>query len=189
VKDLTPHVLVVGAGAERLAAEHQLRFEPATYFRTEERVRQLSAAQHLAASSSTDVYGTVGAVARDRAGHVAAATSTGGMVNKRPGRVGDTPIIGAGTFAWDHTCAVSGTGHGEPFVRLSVASRVSAYMEMRGMGVAEAAAAVLRDLPGVGGAGGLIAVGADGVVAMPFNTAGMFRGSRRGDEVPEIAIW
>lgn len=194
VRASTPHVLLVGAGAERLAAEHGLRVEPLEYFVTPERVDQLKVAQgHTfslgAGGPRTDVYGTVGAVARDRAGHLAAATSTGGMTNKRPGRVGDTPVIGAGTFAWDRTCAVSGTGHGEPFVRLSVAARVSAYMDIGGLDLAQAAARVIGELPELGGAGGLIAVGADGTVALPFNTGGMFRAAQRGHEPPFVAIW
>jgi beta-aspartyl-peptidase (threonine type) len=103
--------------------------------------------------------------------------------------VGDTPVIGAGTFAWDRTCAVSGTGHGEPFVRLSLAARVSAYMELGGLSLADAAARVIGELPALGGTGGLIAVGSDGTVAAPFCTAGMFRGSRTAGGPPTVAIW
>jgi L-asparaginase / beta-aspartyl-peptidase len=194
VMDSTPHVLMVGAGAEALAAEHGLPRAPLSYFRTDERVAQLHAAQGQpfalgSSASRLDEYGTVGAVARDRMGHLAAATSTGGMTNKRPGRVGDTPIIGAGTFAWDRTCAVSGTGHGEPYIRASLAARVSAYVELGGLSVAAAADRVIAELPELRGAGGLIAVGADGTIAMPFNTAGMFRASRSADGQTVIAIW
>lgn len=136
------------------------------------------------------MYGTVGAVARDRSGHLAAATSTGGMVNKRPGRVGDTPIVGAGTFAWDRTCAVSGTGHGEPFVRLGVAARVSAWMEIGGLPLEEAARRTLfEDLAALRGEGGLIAVDHRGELVLPFNTGGMFRGWSREGGPRGVAIW
>ncbi|MEQ1505306.1 MAG: isoaspartyl peptidase/L-asparaginase, partial [Myxococcota bacterium] len=191
VMDHTPHVLLAGAGADALAIERSLPIEPPSYFRTDERAAQLARAQGFTLDAAgTDVYGTVGAVARDEAGHVAAATSTGGMTNKRPGRVGDSPILGAGTFAWDRTCAISGTGHGEPFVRLGVAARVSAWIELGGLTLAAAADRVIRDeLPGLGGRGGLIAVDASGAIAMPFVTGGMFRGVIADDRAPETAIW
>jgi beta-aspartyl-peptidase (threonine type) len=195
VMDRTPHVMMVGEGADRLAAEHGLPVAGRDWFVTDERLRQLERAKAgpfglEAGGAKKDVYGTVGAVALDRAGHVAAATSTGGMVNKRPGRVGDSPILGAGTWATDAACAVSGTGHGEPFVRLGVGSRVASWMEMAGLSLAEAAERVIhRELPPMGGAGGLIAVDRAGNVVLPFNTAGMFRGVARAGDVVETAIW
>jgi isoaspartyl peptidase/L-asparaginase-like protein (Ntn-hydrolase superfamily) len=196
VAERTPHVLLVGEGAESFAREIGLeRVEP-DWFRTPERVEQLEQARAEERVSldhgggSVDVYGTVGAVACDAKGHVAAATSTGGMVNKRAGRVGDTPILGAGTFAWDHTCAVSGTGHGEPFVKLGAAARVSARMELEGRSLDEAARLVMHaDLPELQGEGGLIAVDARGEVALVFNSAGMFRGFVRDGGPPQVDIW
>ena len=195
VMEHTPHVFLAGEGADALAADVGLeRVDPA-YFVVPERVAQWEKARgsgrfHLDhGGGDRDVYGTVGAVACDRHGHVAAATSTGGMVNKRPGRVGDTPVIGAGTFAWNRTCAVSGTGHGEPFVRLGVAGRVSARMELLGEDVDTAAHAVLVDLQAVEGQGGLIAVDASGRLTMPFNTGGMFRAAVQDGRTPVVAIW
>jgi len=189
VMERTPHVLLIGDGAEGLAAEVGLERVDPSFFRTAERVEQL-ARTRAEQEAKLDVYGTVGAVARDLDGHLAAATSTGGMVNKRPGRVGDTPVIGAGTFAWDRTCAVSGTGHGEPFVRLGVGARVSALMELAGLSLAAAARRVIHDeLPELHGDGGLVAVDTAGEVALAFNSAGMFRGWVRDGGVPHVEIW
>jgi len=123
-----------------------------------------------------DRHGTVGAVALDQNGNLAAATSTGGTTNKRPGRVGDSPVIGAGTYANDATCAVSATGDGEYFIRATVGHDVSALMEYRGMTLKEAAQAVLDKVAKVGGTGGLIAIDRQGNVTLPFNTSGMYRG-------------
>jgi beta-aspartyl-peptidase (threonine type) len=196
VAERTPHVLLVGEGAESFAGEIGLERVDPDWFRTPERVEQLEQARAEERVSldhgggSVDVYGTVGAVACDAHGHVAAATSTGGMVNKRAGRVGDTPILGAGTFAWDHTCAVSGTGHGEPFVKLGAAARVSARMELEGRTLDEAARLVMHaDLPELRGEGGLIAVDARGEVVLVFNSAGMFRGFVRDGGPPQVDIW
>ncbi len=189
VMERTPHVLLIGEGAESLAAEVGLERVDPSFFRTAERVEQLERTR-AQEQAKLDVYGTVGAVARDGAGHVAAATSTGGTVNKRPGRVGDTPVLGAGTFAWDRTCAVSGTGHGEPFVRLGVGARVSALMELEGLSLAEAARRVIhQDLPELEGDGGLVAVDAAGQIALVFNSAGMFRGWLRDGGEPLVEIW
>jgi len=189
VMERTPHVLLIGEGAEILAAEVGLERVDPSFFRTAERVEQLERIRGEQ-QAKLDAYGTVGAVARDEGGHVAAATSTGGTVNKRPGRVGDTPVLGAGTFAWDRTCAVSGTGHGEPFVRLGVGARVSALMELAGLSLAEAARRVIhRDLPEVGGDGGLVAVDSTGEVALELNSAGMFRGWLRDGGEPQVEIW
>ena len=191
----TPHVLLAGPGAQALAQELGEALVDPSALVTAERAAQLERAKargsfHLDhGSDERDVYGTVGAVACDEHGRVAAATSTGGMVNQRPGRVGDTPLIGAGTFAWDRTCAVSGTGHGEPFIRLGLAARVSARVEMLGESLAEAADRTLDDLAALGGQGGLIAVNAQGQVVLPFNTAGMFRAWQTGAEEPAVGIW
>ncbi|MBV6303592.1 isoaspartyl peptidase/L-asparaginase [Candidimonas humi] len=134
--------------------------------------------------------GTVGAVALDARGNLAAATSTGGMTNKQPGRVGDSPLIGAGCYANNHTCAVSTTGTGEMFIRMVAAYDVSAQMEYAGAGLAAAAGSVIHDkLPRIGGQGGLIAVDAAGRVAMPFNTEGMYRGVMRAGQAPSVAIY
>jgi beta-aspartyl-peptidase (threonine type) len=189
VMESTPHVLLVGEGAELLANERGLERVDPSFFVTDERLDQLARIR-AEEKVKLDVYGTVGAVARDASGHLAAATSTGGMVNKRPGRVGDTPILGAGTFAWDRTCAVSGTGHGEPFVRLGAAARVSALMELAGLALAEAVRRVIQvELPVLEGEGGLVAVDAAGDVALEFNSAGMFRGWLRDGGEPYVEIW
>ena len=196
VMEQTPHVMLVADGADALAREAELALADRTWFVVPERVEQFEKVAATGAftldhgSEDKDVYGTVGAVACDADGHVAAATSTGGMVNKRRGRLGDTPVIGAGTFAWDRTCAISGTGHGEPFIRLGVGARVSAYRELAGMSLEEAAhRVVFHDLPELDGAGGLIGVDAEGNVALPFNTAGMFRGwQQRGGDV-HVEVW
>ncbi|KGR99916.1 MULTISPECIES: isoaspartyl peptidase/L-asparaginase family protein [Burkholderia] len=135
-------------------------------------------------------HGTVGAVARDLHGHLAAATSTGGITNKQPGRVGDTPIIGAGCYANDATCAVSSTGTGEMFIRLATAYDVSAQIEYRGASLASAAYdVVMNKLPRIAGRGGVIAIDARGNLAMPFNTEGMYRGYARVGEAPVTAIY
>ena len=134
-------------------------------------------------------HGTVGAVARDCRGNLAAATSTGGMTGKLPGRVGDCPIIGAGTFADNATCAVSATGDGEFFIRFGVAHEVAARIRHRGDTLAEAAGAVIAELGRIGGSGGLVAVGRDGALALPFNCSGMYRGFVRADGVIHTAIY
>jgi L-asparaginase / beta-aspartyl-peptidase len=123
-----------------------------------------------------DRHGTVGAVALDRNGNLAAATSTGGTTNKRPGRVGDTPVIGAGTYADNAMCAVSATGDGEYFIRATTARDVSALMECRSMSLKDAAQAALDKVAKLGGTGGLVAIDRQGNVALPFNTSGMYRG-------------
>jgi beta-aspartyl-peptidase (threonine type) len=137
-----------------------------------------------------DVYGTVGAVALDRDGNVACATSTGGMVNKLPGRVGDTPMMGSGFFASNATCAVSATGHGEAIIRSMTSGRVAQRMEFTGAGlVAAARAAIAEDLAAEGGLGGIIAVDVHGNIAMPYNTAGMFRGAVGSTHPLTVSIW
>ena len=193
------HVMLVGAGAERFAREQGIALVDPAYFRTEKRWRALQKAlqEERAAAARKAVlvlpgkayFGTVGALAQDAAGHLAAGTSTGGMTNKRYGRVGDTPIIGAGTWA-DARCAVSGTGWGEYYIRSAAAHEICARVRLAGQPLAQAAEGVIdRDIPKAGGDGGAIALGADGSVAFPFNTPGMFRGWIGADGVPHVAIY
>jgi len=175
VMEKTRHVLLAGDGAERLAEQHGLKLEAADYFRTGR--QQANLARNL-----KNYHGTVGAVALDADGTLAAATSTGGYTGKLPGRIGDSPLIGAGTYADNRACAVSGTGLGEAFIRAAVAHDVAARMRYRGESLASAARAALASVKKLGGDGGLIAVDRRGNVAMPFNSEGMYRGSidRRG---------
>jgi len=191
VMEKSRHVLLVGAGAEEFALEEKFQLVPNLYFRTAERVEQLEAEQRGARVSDLvpSTRGTVGAVARDTAGNLAAATSTGGMTNKRPGRVGDSPIIGAGTYAKNGVCAVSATGHGEYFIRAVAAHHVCAAVEYRGLSLEQAVREVLQVLSGMGGDGGLIAVDRDGVPVMQFSTDGMFRGARDAGGRREIAVY
>ena len=191
VMEKSRHVLLVGAGAEEFALEEKFQLVPNLYFRTAERVEQLEAEQRGARVSDLvpSTRGTVGAVARDTAGNLAAATSTGGMTNKRPGRVGDSPIIGAGTYAKNGVCAVSATGHGEYFIRAVAAHHVCTAVEYRGLSLEQAVREVLQVLSGLGGDGGLIAVDRDGVPVMQFSTDGMFRGARDAGGRREIAVY
>ena len=196
-------VLLIGAGAERFAREQGCEIVAPDWFGTPHRLAQLTAAQASAGAApflDHDVqpaplderskFGTVGAVALDARGHLAAATSTGGMTNKRPGRVGDSPIVGAGCYADDATVAVSCTGVGEAFMRGLAAHDVSALMAYAGLSLAEATRRVVLDkLPPLNGRGGLIAVDAQGRVALPFNTEGMYRGWARVGETPVCAIY
>jgi isoaspartyl peptidase/L-asparaginase-like protein (Ntn-hydrolase superfamily) len=195
VMERSEHVLLVGEGAMRFLRDQGLAMEPADYFITERRRTVLRAELARRAAGGADSrddaakHGTVGAVACDRAGHVAAATSTGGMTAKLPGRVGDSPLIGAGTFADNASCAVSATGHGEFFIRWAAAYDVSARMRYLGQTVGQAAQNVIAGLAQVGGSGGRIAVDAAGNVALPFNSQGMYRGTIGPDGVPRTAIW
>ena len=192
VMEKSRHVLLVGAGAEEFALEEGLALVPNHYFRTAERIEQLESEQRgrrvsdLVPASA----GTVGAVARDADGNLAAATSTGGLTNKRPGRVGDSPIIGAGTYAKNGVCAVSATGHGEYFIRAVAAHHVCAAVEYRNMSLEQAMRELLHEiLPALGGDGGLIAIDARGRVVMDFSTEGMFRGARDSSGKREVAIY
>jgi L-asparaginase / beta-aspartyl-peptidase len=175
VMEASRHVLLAGRGAERFARRQGLRFEVPEYFHTARRLAALK-------KNLQNYHGTVGAVALDAHGNLAAATSTGGYTGKLPGRVGDSPLIGAGTYADNRACAVSGTGLGEAFIRAAVASDVCARMRYAGATLAGAAAAALKAVAALGADGGLIAVDRRGNVAMPFNSAGMFRAciDRRG---------
>jgi beta-aspartyl-peptidase (threonine type) len=191
VMEKSRHVLLVGNGAEEFALEEGLALVPNTYFRTPERQRQLEFEQrgeHLCDLAPTQ--GTVGAVALDQQGNLAAATSTGGMTNKRPGRIGDSPIIGAGTYAKNGVCAVSATGHGEYFIRAVAAHHIACALEFRGLSLAAATQellhVILRDL---GGDGGIIAVDKTGHIVMEFSTEGMFRGACDSTGRREIAIY
>ncbi|HEX5000221.1 MAG TPA: isoaspartyl peptidase/L-asparaginase [Terriglobia bacterium] len=183
IMDHTPHVMLVGTGAEAFAREQGLEMVENHYFDSPERLEQLRRAQE------ENVYGTVGAVALDQHGNLAAATSTGGMTNKRPGRVGDSPIIGSGVWADNATCAVSATGHGEYIMRIVIAHEVSSMMRYGGMKLGRATAAAIRRLAAIGGSGGLIAIDRRGAIAMPFNTAGMYRGSATGDGRISISVF
>jgi len=186
VMEKSKHVMMVGSGAEEFAKRNGIELVDAKYFFTQRRwdeLQKTKAAEKSAAEGGKksvirepDSHGTVGAVALDAQGNLAAATSTGGTTNKLPGRVGDSPIIGAGTYANNATCAVSCTGDGEFFIRAAVAHRISALMELHGMSLAEAAERALSDAQKLGGTGGLVAVDKNGNVALPFNTSGMYRG-------------
>jgi len=188
------HVMLIGAGAEAFAREQGLDFADPAYFHTQHRYDALQEELERRAADAPDMrsdaakHGTVGAVARDGSGHLAAATSTGGMTGKRPGRVGDCPVIGAGTFADDATCAVSATGHGEFFIRYGAAAEIAARLRHAGQTLAQAAEAVVAELGAIGGSGGLIAIDAAGTVALPFNCAGMYRGYVDADGVAHTAI-
>lgn len=198
VMDRSPHVMFVGEGAEAFARQTGIELVDEKYFYTEERWNALECVQKAEAEaratgkefalSDQDRHGTIGAVALDQAGNLAAATSTGGNTNKRPGRLGDTPIIGAGTYANNRTCAMSGTGDGEYFMRLVAGHEISALMEHRGLPLAQAAQTVLDQITELGGAAGLIAIDRNGNVAFPFNTTGMYRGyvDAKGNAVVDI---
>jgi beta-aspartyl-peptidase (threonine type) len=194
VMEGSPHVLLIGAGALEFCRAAGLAFAESDYFFTEARWQALAAtiAQEEAGTADADEarrHGTVGAVARDRDGNLAAATSTGGMTGKLPGRVGDSPIIGAGTFADNATCAVSATGHGEFFIRYAAAHEIAARVGHRNEPLAAAAASVVAELGQVGGSGGLVAIGRDGTLALPFNCAGMYRGYVRDAGIVYTAIY
>jgi L-asparaginase / beta-aspartyl-peptidase len=175
-----------GEGAENFAKERGVELVDQKYFFTQERwdaLQRIKAAEKAGANgdkkfiiTDQDLHGTVGAVALDRNGNLAAATSTGGKTNKLSGRIGDTPVIGGGTYANNATCAVSGTGDGEFFIMATAAHDVSALMEYRRKTVEEASIAVIDKIGKLGGTGGMIAIDKSGKVALPFNTSGMYRG-------------
>ncbi|AMV46784.1 isoaspartyl peptidase/L-asparaginase family protein [Paraburkholderia caribensis] len=217
VLEYSEHVMFTAEGAEAFAQAQGLEFVDPSYFHTDARYRQWELAREqqramldhdgaaLAAQQASSAnnealphepidpnkkFGTVGAVAVDLYGHVAAATSTGGITNKQLGRVGDAPLIGAGCYADDATCAVSTTGSGEMFMRMVAAYDVAAQMAYRGVSLEEAANdVVMNRLPRIDGRGGLIAVDAHGNVVLPFNTEGMYRGYARVGEAPVTAIY
>ncbi len=194
VMERSPHVLLVGSGAEEFALEQGVVLVPKSYFRTRARIADLAeeqkAEEDRKKGASQNPRGTVGAVALDRAGNLAAATSTGGLTNKHAGRVGDSPLIGAGTYANNQSCAVSGTGDGEYFMRQVVAYDICALVAYRKMTLEQAVTEVVQGkLRASGGEGGVIAVDPAGNIAMDFNTAGMFRAARDGHGRREIAVY
>ncbi|GJH11491.1 isoaspartyl peptidase/L-asparaginase [Caballeronia novacaledonica] len=207
VLDVSDHVMFTAEGAEAFAAAQGLDLVDPSYFFTEARHQQWLKARGTSGTmldhdamtkfafdndpiDPDKKFGTVGAVALDAHGHLAAATSTGGITNKQAGRVGDAPLIGAGCYANDATCAVSTTGTGEMFIRMLAAYDVSAQMEYRGLSLEDAASdVVMTKLPRIAGRGGLVAVDAKGNVALPFNTEGMYRGFARVGEAPVTAIY
>jgi beta-aspartyl-peptidase (threonine type) len=166
----SPHVMLSGAGASQFAKEQGLEIVDPSYFFTQKRFDELRAIL------DKEKHGTVGCCALDKNGNLAAGTSTGGMPDKRYNRIGDSPIIGAGTYANNNTCAVSATGHGEYFIRYTVAHDISALMEYKGLSLKEASELVVNDkLVKAGGSGGVISLDKMGNVSMPFNSSGMFR--------------
>ncbi|WP_040664047.1 isoaspartyl peptidase/L-asparaginase family protein [Nafulsella turpanensis] len=205
----SPHVMLVGEGAEQFAREQGLEMVEPEYFFDQRRFEQLKRVQErekeqgsLYSPNQPGSYqgkdfhfedykfGTVGCVAVDEYGNVAAGTSTGGMTNKRYGRVGDVPIIGAGTYADNETCAVSATGHGEYFIRNVVAYDIAALMKYEDLSLEEAAEKVVMEkLVEKGGSGGVIAIDREGNIAMPFNSEGMFRGYMKEDGEPHVFIY
>lgn len=207
VMEKSEHVMMTGRGAEQFAKEKGAEIVDPSYFRTENRYQQL---QRIKEQEKTQLdhsggsqgslneeermldkkFGTVGAVALDQSGNLAAATSTGGMTNKRYGRVGDAPIIGAGTYASNQTCAVSATGHGEYFIRSVVAYDIAALMDYKNRSVKQAAdEVVMKKLVEMGGEGGVIALDNQGNFAMPFNSEGMYRGYIQADGKPHTLIY
>lgn len=196
VMEHSPHVMLIGDGAEEFAREQGITLVDPAYFRTEERWQQLqkalkedAAGKPHADEETARHFGTVGAVALDADGHLAAGTSTGGMTDKRWGRVGDSPIIGAGTYA-NAGCAVSGTGWGEFYIRTVAAHEICMKVTQMGEPLQRAAAEVInQEIPALGGNGGAIALDAQGNIAMPYNTDGMYRGWIGADGVPHVAIY
>ncbi len=206
VMEKSEHVMMVGEGAEKFARQAGLEIVEPAYFRTEDRWKGLIRARKddstravldhgskkglkLGIENKDNKFGTVGAVALDNNGNLAAATSTGGMTNKKYGRVGDAPIIGAGTYA-NKTVGISCTGWGEYFIRNVVAYDVAALMEYKGLSLSEAThEVIMKKVPELGGDGGLIALDKDGNAALPFNTAGMYRGTVTRDGKIEVLIY
>ena len=182
VMDETWHVMLSGDGADQFAKEQNLEIVDPIYFYTQRRWDSLKKTQ-------AKKHGTVGCVALDKHGNLAAGTSTGGLTNKQWGRIGDSPIIGAGTYANNQTCAVSGTGQGEYFIRGNVAYDISAMMEYENVSVGKAARKVIGKLSDLGAEGGVIAMDSNGEISMPFNTAGMYRGFRKAGESSKILIF
>ena len=191
------HVFLYGEGAEEFAKEMNVRTEPDEYFFSQFRFDQWKSIRDKNTSAldhnillTENKFGTVGAVACDTNGNLAAATSTGGMTNKRLGRIGDSPLIGCGTYANNRTCAISCTGHGEPFIRAVAAYDVSCMMRYRKLNLGQAMNKVVhRKLVKLGGEGGMIGVDAKGNAEMIFNTKGMYRGMKSSDGTNEVAIY
>lgn len=191
VMEKSPHVMLSREGADTFSREQGLEQAGPEWFATPERRRQLDEmkAKKVGWYDVDLKYGTVGAVARDAAGHVAAATSTGGLTGKRWGRIGDSPIIGAGTYADDRACAVSATGAGEFFIRVGVAHEICARMRWKGEDVQTAADAVMAEVKALGGSGGVIVVAPDGTGGYSFNTPGMYRGRATSAGLRDVSIY
>lgn len=198
VMEQSPHVLLVGEGAEQFAAQYGMPWVEPSLFSTPERLAQLQLAQGRVALDH-DIrapldpdrkFGTVGAVALDLHGNLAAATSTGGMTNKLPGRVGDSPLVGAGCYANNANAAISCTGTGELFMRTLAAYDIAALMEYRGLSLQQATERVIMEkIPALGGSGGAIAVDNQGNVALPFNSEGMYRAFAHVGDAPTVGIY
>lgn len=205
IKDNSVHVMLSGEGAETFAKQQNLTLVDNSYFDTDARYKSLLRAKKKLADKEKELKdfqaahqalpieyksGTVGAVALDKQGNIAAGTSTGGMTAKRYGRIGDAPIIGAGTYANNESCAVSATGHGEYFIRYHVAADICARVKYQGKSLKEASHTVVNDvLVQAGGSGGIIAIDTKGNIAMPFNSSGMYRASRTKNSEPKAAIF
>jgi beta-aspartyl-peptidase (threonine type) len=189
VMEKSPHVLIAGTGAEEFALQQGFALVPNSYFRTPARIRQLEKAQKDE-KAALEGHGTVGAVALDHNGNLAAATSTGGMTNKLPGRIGDSPLIGAGTYANNASCAVSATGDGEFFMRAVVAYDLCALVQYKRMPLEAAAREVIHEkIEGMHATGGVIALDRDGHIVMDFNSPGMFRAARDSSGRRDVAIF
>ena len=189
VMEQSPHVMLTAAGADRFGAEHGLEQAAPAWFHTDERWRQY---EEMRAGGTFDAdlkYGTVGAVARDVAGHLAAATSTGGLTGKRWQRIGDSPVIGAGTWADDRGAATSCTGSGEHFIRVGAAHELSARVRLAGQPVGAAGEGVIGEIGALGGTGGVISVDGDGRGGWCFNSAGMYRGLARANQPRIVALF
>ena len=183
VMEKSPHVLLIGDGAVKFASEHKVEMIDTSWFYTEKRWKSYE-------KMKQDKHGTVGCVALDKLGNISAGTSTGGMTMKMPGRVGDSPIIGAGTYADNQTCGISATGHGEFFIRNVVAYDVAAIMKYEGKNIQEAASYVIQDkLKSQNASGGIIGLDAQGNIIMEFNTTAMFRASNGSDDNLRVAIF
>ncbi len=195
VMEVSPHVMLAGRGAEAFAEEMGFELVDNSYFYTDKRLKEIERMhkekeQALLNEYNDYKFGTVGCVALDKEGNLAAGTSTGGMANKKFGRIGDSPIIGAGTYANNNTCAVSATGHGEFFIRNVVTHDISALMEYKGWSLKKAANKVIMDkLVKQKASGGVIAIDKYGNIAMPFNTKGMFRGYATDKTAPVILLY
>lgn len=195
VMEKTEHVMLAGSGANTFCRESGLEIMPQDYFLTPARQEALARELERRRTGAPDdgdaarKHGTVGAVALDCHGHLAAATSTGGMTAKLPGRVGDSPVFGAGTWADDATCAVSATGHGEYFIRYAVGHEIDARMRWAGQSLKAASEGIVRELAPLGGSGGLIAVDRTGAISLPFNSEGMYRAWMQADGSMHTAIF
>ena len=199
IMEKSPHVLLMGDGAERFGKQHGFELVPNSYFQTERRrkqwedIRKQKKANDSNSSQNfvdkSEAFGTVGCVALDKSGNLAAATSTGGTTYKLPGRIGDTPLVGAGTYANNATCAISGTGVGEYFIRTVFGHNVSALMEYKGLSLHQASAEALKQLEAIGGHGGCIGIDRNGQIVMLFNTASMYRACKMSDGRFDIQLY